>query len=392
MDKSDLIYAVTDGAEGTAAVTLPADRLEALELKREHDGRFWCSSKAGGCSDQLTLKAGPIRRPYFSHQGSGRCSFRSDPDSASRGYEHLEIQNQLKDWLADQGLEARLEASFGKDGRADLRVVVDSIAHVIEVQLSPISTAAWTSRTENYERHADDVTWLSGPRAEGLATAHIARDGYALLIKPGVEVGVVTVTTTVWVPLESCRLMRHGISGPGLDEARTAAIQEAQARRAAREAEEAERARLALQAQLVKDERAARLAELRDSLGRREYGPEPPSATTPVTPREAPGARTSRVACLEDDPDRWDAVFPEARFWQPRQGWAWLDELPPEVHRAARAAAYTAQVLIASATIEKLLPTVVDSTMRSRILAVMQSAGLVEACDTSSGLSRWRRT
>ena len=103
-------YAVVDGPEGTHWVFVPAERSDAQSLRARHSARFWCSTKAGGCGAQLSLKAGTEKKPHFAHYPgqAENCRFAYDFDALERSYLHLALQLTLKKWLADLGLDCTL--------------------------------------------------------------------------------------------------------------------------------------------------------------------------------------------------------------------------------------------------------------------------------------------
>lgn len=373
---SELLWAVTDGPSGTSAVALPDDRFEALAIKAEHSGRFWCTTEANGCGGSLILNAGQVRVPYFRHHPGAPCSFIGSEHKAGPAYEHLRYQRAFADWLKAQGYTPTLEKVLGTDGRTDLHVIVDQVSHAIEIQLSPVSAASWRERDTGYRRRVDHVTWLYGPAAETAGAAELSVRGLSFALKPGPEVGVRDVDhQTHWVPLASCRLTADGFHAPGVEEARALHLQrqEERAEEARLKAEQKERDRLAAQERLQR-EREARARAV---------------AARPVRP-EQPGLDFGHLrgpAGL----DRWEGLFPEAKWWQPDRGWGWLDSLPFELHRTAKALAYVTRVLTFASPVDTVFPELTDPDIRRLLFDLLEEVGLIRRYRHASGVERWER-
>ena len=366
--KGDLAHAVVDGPDGAHAVELSSVRKEALRLKALHEGRFWCSTQAGGCGGALVLAAGQLRVPYFRHKPGADCALAGDNARAARSYEHLHYQRALLAWLEAQGLSATIERHLGPDGRADLHVVVGSRRHTIEVQLSPLGLNEWRRRDEGYRRQVDHVTWLYGAAAETTAAAEQAGRDHALHIRPGagsdlaLEIGVVTDLIEAWSPLEECELRTEQFWTPHLDKALT----ELAAARAAEEA--AEEARRSA---------SKRAAARRAAAANREFvdhGPRPP----------APDGLATRYGTVAF----WEEVYPELANWAPEQGWAWTDGLPDESKATARVVSYLVSRIYASGPVSMLL--LPGATAGAEVVSALERAGFLRLYERQ-GIERWER-
>lgn len=212
------VHAVTDGPSGTAVVHLPVDWVAARRLRAETD-QFFCTTQAGGCGEVVTAAVGTLLVPHFRHRPGSRCRFAAGAGSAG-AYAHLAYQRALESWLCRQGLEPHLEHVLDDRGRADLHVVVHSVAHSIEVQLTQLSEEVWDQRNARYASQVDHVQWLHGSvcarsRDRDLATAG---NGVALEIRLAPEGGVLVGTrwlgTTAWAPLDDCRMTAGGLQTP----------------------------------------------------------------------------------------------------------------------------------------------------------------------------------
>lgn len=374
---SELLWAVTDGPDGTSAVALPDDRFEALAIKAKHHGAFWCTTEANGCGGSLILNAGEVRVPYFRHHPGAPCSFIGSESKAGPAYEHLRYQQAFAEWVIEQGYTPTLEKVLGTDGRTDLHVVVDQVSHAIEIQLSPLSAVSWQERDTRYRRRVDHVTWLYGPAAESAGASELSQRGLSFSLKPGPEVGVRDVDDqTRWVPLASCRLTADGFQAPGVVEAKALHLQRQQEKvEAARlKAEQEERDRLAAQQRLQREREARARA----------------AAARPVRP-EPPRLDFGHLKGL-DGLDRWEALYPEAQWWQPDRGWGWLDSLPPELHRTARALTYTTQVLTFASPVATVFRELTDPEVRTLLFERLEEMGLVRRYFHDSGIQRWERT
>jgi hypothetical protein len=266
---------------------------------------------------------------------------------------------------------------LGEDGRTDLHVVVNEVSHSVEVQLSPIGTEQWRHRDARYRRHADHVTWLYGPSAEAAAAAELALRNVSLALRKGPQIGVRDLSLGVnWVPLEACRLTPAGFRAPGMDEAVALAAQRQAEEIAARRLDEDKKQRLITgQAERLRERR---MTAERDKRASWQPPPRPHTRTSPLFPELEPW-------------EAWDALFPEAAFWQPPSGWGWLDFLPEDLHRAARATAYVAQVLSFSSPTATMLPELSDPDEREQILQALENARLIRRYTSSGGVERWER-
>lgn len=365
-----LRHAVADGPDGTMVVELPAARSAALQLRRSHGNRFWCSTAVGGCGGELIMAAGTIRRPYFRHLGglASKCVFAQDPARAVRSYEHVWIQQQLLGWLRGQGFTADVEHTLGTDGRTDLHVTVNGVAHSIEVQLSPINPESWADRDAGYRRHVTTVTWLYGPAASTAAAREQVNRRYALLVrhrrpKDMVEIGVRRHDGTHrWAGLQECRFTSVGLWTPHTDEA--------EADYSAWRRERAESDRL-----------AKRFAERRAT----PKLPLTPATPTPRkhsrSPRIPPGASTASIAS-------WRRLLPEADQWEPEVGWNEIDLLPEPERTSSRFIAYLVSTIYQSGTTDMFdLP---DAGDHALILRTLEGSGMIDTFQ-SHGIRRWAR-
>ncbi len=228
----ELVWAVTDGPDGTAAVALPDDVAAARRLDGQAGG-FWCARRAGGCGRPLRVVLdGP--RPAFRHTGDEPCRFLRREATAAHAYDHLRYRGALTAWLTAQGHRPRVATVTGRDGHTGLHVVVDALGAAVEVQLAPLTDTAWRARDDRARRTARSVTWLHGPGADAVAAIEAGVRGAALSLRRqhrGLLVGVRDAGAAVrWVPLAACRLGADGVSAPGLAEARAAHGQRAAAR------------------------------------------------------------------------------------------------------------------------------------------------------------------
>jgi hypothetical protein len=232
---SELRWAVTDGPEGTHAVVLPADAAGAGQLVTHYRGRFWCSTRAGGCGERLVAGAAGFRHAAV----DAWCRF-AEAD-AGPAYEHLRYEPALTAWLAGLGYRPRPRTLQTPDGAVDLQLVVDELDAVLEVQLSPLSDVAWRERDDADRAQHRHVTWLYGPGAEQGAVTEAAVRGTSLELRRqnrGLIVGVRDVDDRVrWVGLTVCRLTADGFDAPGVEQAR-----ETHRRRAGERREAARRA------------------------------------------------------------------------------------------------------------------------------------------------------
>jgi competence CoiA-like predicted nuclease len=378
----DLLLAVSDGPAGADRVDMPADRHEAIRLRERHSNRFWCSTEASGCGGGLMIAAGPVLRPHFRHRRDARCSFIGSESKAGPAYEHLRYQRALLRWLESQGHLPVLEKTLGPDGRTDLHVVVDAVRHSIEVQLSPLPANAWRERDAKYRRHHDHVTWLYGPSAEAAGATELSLRGVSFSLRPGPHLGVQDVDQqTHWVELIECQLTPDGLFVPGVEQARALhRRREADANNAARQAA-AEEATEQRRTDAQRAEWERRSAAARDERQRRQDQQRP----------------EQRIFTLNHDPslrglERFEGLWPESLVWTPEVGWGWLDRLPEELHRPARALAYTTQVLAASAPTSNLLKGVLTDDERGQILDVLQELGLIKLVWPLPDLERFERT
>lgn len=375
-----LAHAAVDGPDGIHAVVLPANRAEALQVKRRHDERFWCSTQAGGCGGNLLVAAGSIRVPYFRHRPGAGCALAADSARAARSYAHLDYQRALMAWLAGLGLQATIEHHLGEDGRADLHVVVHERRHTIEVQLSPIADSKWRERDERYRRQVDHVTWLYGPGAETAAATERAHRGHALLLRSTtaavesigaqvaaerpreVEVGLATDLAESWCALKDCQLRFDGFWTPALDQS-LAAVAAARGAAAERSAEQAQRAAERLAATVA--ERAARM----------------PLPVPAPAPQGAWGSEYGTLAW-------WRHVFPDHALWAPARGWGWADHLDADDRAAAHILCYVVQRLHASGSLRTLLPP--DGSAGTQVIDVLEEAGFIRRYN-HHGVERWVR-
>lgn len=321
-------WAVVDGPDGTRTMVLPTVRLRALEVKGAHPHGFWCSRLAGGCGGSLIVRAGELRVPHFAHaRGSTGCAAFTGPEELLRGYEHLQLQRALQDWLAKLGFHVRLEQRVG-GGRVDVLAQATKVRHVIEVQRSPLPVGQWALRSAVYASAASTVTWLWGTSRRTEADLALTTDGVAFLAQVdeqlSTSIGTLWVDSDVgdvnvgWDPLTDCRMDDQGLWTPH----RAFAVDETNEWRARRTRAEMEQARARENAELESQRLSAERAEaLRTRL-----------ATMPRPPKPPPRQNHTLA--------RRRQYFPEVDHWHPPQGWDWLEQLPPHLHESARHLAF----------------------------------------------------
>ena len=372
-----LRFAVSDGSRGVAAVVMPAARHAALAIKQRYGNRFWCSARAGGCGNELHLKAGPERVPYFSHRPGQRegCALEADPDLARDAYRHMAIQWVLCRWLRRQGLIPEQEWSF-PGGRADIHVAIAGGHQSLEVQLSAIDDQSLRRRDDTYGRHFDHVTWLFAEELDTTASTHLAGRGVAFHVAIDEELSEVQIGTRFidgtirWSALDACLLNDGGVHTPfrSMSEAATRrwhlrSIGDGLRRELARRRTQRE----------VEDTRTpsqpASAKQLRLFGG---YLPPPSGHFT--------GAWTLKAKIR---------YFPEANSWTPGIGWDWLAQLPTSLQESARFLAYFVEVVHHGGPIDELAFADVPDPWMLQI-AALADAGFIEAYEVA-GILRWRR-
>jgi hypothetical protein len=228
----ELRWAVTDGPDGTAAVELPDDDVQARLLDELTGGAFWCARLAGGCGALLEMVPGA--RPAFRHTAGRPCPLARQGASGSRAYDQLRYRPALVAWLTGQGHRPRVATVTGADGHTGLHLAVDAIGAALEVRLAPMTDTAWRARDDRARRTARSVTWLYGPDADAAAATEARVRGAALSLRRhhrDLLVGVRDDADRVrWMRLAACRLTADGITAPGLAEARAAHAASATAR------------------------------------------------------------------------------------------------------------------------------------------------------------------
>lgn len=381
-----VLFAVADGPDGGNVIELVDDRDQALRVRAQHHGEFWCSTQASGCGGRLVLAAGEKVRPYFRHlPGEGTsCALAHDPQRAERSYAHLRYQLALSAWLRDQGLEPVIEKTLGADGRADLHVRVEGVEHTIEVQLSPLSISTWRERNERYSRSGRHVTWLFGPLAQTARTGQADRDLPTFSIASAAEltcersreefhsseqVRLATHGTDEhWSSLGACRLQVDGIWTPDLEAARSD-LAEAAAQRAAESS--------------VPDEP--------ESVAPAQIKIRP--TTPPAAPRrpvlfEEYRRPAGAFSFRDRTVSTWQQQHPESHHWSPQQGWGWSEHLSGQDRVAARFFAYLACRIYAAGPIGMFqVPEVSDL---EAVLGAMVGTRLIELDEADEG-KRWQR-
>ena len=386
MATTDLRHAVIDGPSGTTDVVAPPSHPAAGRLKVQHPS-FWCTTQAGGCGGILDLHVGTVRIPHFQHRrdASGCALTHRDAGGA---YAHLAYQRELATWLDAQGYTATIEHRFDDAGRADLHVVVEGVAHTLEVQLTDLGVHVWKDRDERYRSHVDQVTWLHGPNASRTAlTDRVLRDVALRIDREAgqVRIGVDTdATETAWAVLQECKITPDGVWTPHLEptlQLLAAARAEAERRRQAKEDERARRA--AEEA----ERRAAR--ELREQAARARRVAEPARPAPPIPARApvplmlAPGARTT---------EQWRRLHPDMPWWGPdHPGWGWLHRYPDEQHEAGMFLAYTVLHLYARGAYAMLANPDLAPGVSAAMVTDMTSAGWLREDPRSAREPMWAR-
>ncbi|WP_309133472.1 competence protein CoiA family protein [Cellulomonas sp.] len=386
MASNDLRHAVTDGPTGTAGVVAPPAHDAAARLRAEHR-MFWCTTQAGGCGGVLDLHVGKVRIPHFQHRRDASACALTTRD-AGPSYAHLAYQRELAAWLAGQGYEATIEHRFDDAGRADLHVLVEGVAHTLEVQLTDIGAHTWKDRDARYRAQVDRVTWLHGPASRTTATTERVERDYALRIgrdaDSGVRVGVDTIGddgATVWAPLRECRITPAGVWTPHLETAlrELAETRAEEARR--RAAEEAERARRAAQeaarrADLEREQQEARARRAASQAQRA-----PATAAAHVVP--SPGMRTTAD---------WRRLHPDLPLWGPdHPGWAWLREYPVEHHEAGMYLAITVVRLYSRGGYSMLANPDLPAEVAQAMVEDMTAAGWLQEDTRGAREAMWVR-
>lgn len=197
---------------------------------------------------------------------------------------------------------------------------------------------------------------------------------------------------TRWVDLSTCSLTLDGFHSPGVEQAR--------ALRGTRRAERTEAARLKAeetarrrQADDIERNRKAEVMERQfeaAAVRARDRNIRPPREVSHPDGPVGPTSIADPYPMLSGL-DRWEAVNPEAAHWQPEGGWGWLDGLPSELHREARALAFATQVLSFAWTTEKVLKELTDPTVRQRLFDVLEEVGMVWRERHPLGHERWER-
>lgn len=374
MTLNDLRHAVSDGPAGTATAVAPPAHDAAARLKAAHR-TFWCTTQADGCGGILDLHVGKVRIPHFQHRRDASACTLSGRDAAA-SYAHLAYQRELASWLASQGYVASMEHRFNDAGRADLHVVVDGVAHTLEVQLTDIGVHAWQDRDARYRAHVDQVTWLHGPSSTTAATTDRVGRDYALRIRRDndiVQLGVDTTGTetgTAWAALSECRLTPAGVWTPHLEPA-LRALADARAEAAARR-----------RAQGEEEERVRRTAETerRAALERgQERTPAPYEAE--FAKRRLPGSAGPGVVHNVPPPGLrrtadWRRLQPNLPLWEhDHPGWAWLRQYPIEHHEAGMYLANTVVRLYARGAYSMLANPDLPTEVTRAMVENMASAG-----------------
>lgn len=321
-------YAVVGGPDSTHAVVMPSLPERARDLKREHQGYFWCSAATGGCGGALIAHICTDRSSYFAHKPGADCaSAASDAQARARSYAHLAIQVALKRHLEDLGHRVSLEHHVD-GGRVDVHSSAGEERHVLEVQRSPLTLQEWRRRDALYRASATSVTWLWDERRRGEAEDTLAEHEVAFSVRLN-DAGTVDIATLwrsdghAWSGLHECRLDEHGLWTPHRQRAITAT--RAYNAQLAAEADEQRRALQERAAQRrAEDERAAQAA---------------------VAAREARRRAATRAAAALAKSDRHRLTYrrqvcPDLDGWVPTAGWSALMELPAELHDSTRHLTY----------------------------------------------------
>lgn len=234
----ELRWAVTDGPDGTRVIDAPEDARQLKENVKRGLATLHCSTRVGGCGEELIVVAGEVYAHHFRHRPSARCSLTAS--EARDRYTHLRIQVALLDWLTGQGLRATKEERLDHRSRVD--VFVAETRQVLEVQLSPLDAIDWKVRHERYTDKDVAVWWLNGLTNAAVIVEQRRQDGHALLVRldgEQVDLGVDDADgERRFAPLDQWRMTVDGPWNHLVDEA-----SELAATRRAETAEVEERAR-----------------------------------------------------------------------------------------------------------------------------------------------------
>lgn len=130
------------------AQTSEGKRVLANQGELSKNEVFYCP----GCHEEVILKKGRIKVPYFSHQANSVCMSLSEGESV----EHLLGKHQLASWIQKN---VEVEAYLPKlQQRPDL--LWGNIA--IELQCSRLSFDRFEERTQNYLKHGYLPWWILG--------------------------------------------------------------------------------------------------------------------------------------------------------------------------------------------------------------------------------------
>ncbi|WGL52130.1 competence protein CoiA family protein [Nocardioides sp. BP30] len=397
-----LRHAVIDGSDGISIIVAPEDTETARKLRGADTQTFWCSTRGGGCGRRLELVAGDVRVNYFRHRrGEAHyCDLADKPDAIERSLLHLLLQTILRDWLAEQGFNATIEATLPDACRADLRVEVHAVDHTIEVQISSITVPAWSLRDQRYRGRVDTVTWLFGARTSrplinevlvnrGVAYT-VARDAdiplKGLTRPEHIIIGTKSHTAEEWHPLVECKMTSSGFWTPATEQA----LAEHGRRREVQDAPKAKRVTSPQDSYGTSDRRAK-------IDGRKATTPR----ARPTDTRPAVRPETPRVPKKANRPGPLP-VAPPGQGRNPLASFAWLegldewgtppgllDALPAALHHAARVLAHmTTRIETTGPQTALAFPDVHDDGQLERALI---EAGLIELYEGPAAVRRWRR-
>ncbi|QIL50878.1 hypothetical protein G7084_05835 [Weissella coleopterorum] len=112
------------------------------------------------CQQQVHLKSGPVRHPYFAHMRLLDCGIFSENET----FEHVLGKYHLLAYFSKKGYRVELEKYLiNLKQRPDLMIHRDKLENfAIEYQCAPISLGKLNSRCRGYQQNGIKVRWILG--------------------------------------------------------------------------------------------------------------------------------------------------------------------------------------------------------------------------------------